>query len=300
MLLDTQKKNNNHIYFIILIIASIFYILAQEIFLRKVSQVDYFSMASEGVGIIIIGYFIYEIERFRDQEMFIYLISGALFLYISLLTDIFDETYHHPVWLTTIFENIFQMIGYIIFSMGIIKWLNLNQQQKDELQDLARTDNLLGLFNRDYFLAFATNEIKKKKRSDKEIFIFLIDIDHFKKINDTFGHFAGDEVLRAFAKNLKSNLRDFDIIARWGGEEFIGMLLTEDANYFQYIIERLRKSTQELCVIYDGEIINFSISIGCSFVKKEDKSIHETIKRADLALYKAKQSGRNQVCFASI
>nr|WP_321267053.1 diguanylate cyclase [uncultured Sulfurimonas sp.] len=162
---------------------------------------------------------------------------------------------------------------------------------KKLLEELYITDPLTQLNNRRYFDEMMSAISKKQRKADMDFAILIADIDNFKVINDTYGHQVGDEVLKKVAQTLKSKLRDNDVIARWGGEEFVIMLKNIDLNEAQMIAQKLRMSIQE-CKI--NENINITISIGFTkYIVGEDTNA--TFKRADKALYKAKQRGRNKV-----
>jgi len=161
--------------------------------------------------------------------------------------------------------------------------LNIN------LEKLANTDALTGLYNRRHFFTLVDSYLKMNDRANIDAVVLIMDIDKFKNINDTYGHDVGDEVLKGFSKVLVSNIRKGDICARFGGEEFLVFLPYTDVEQASLVAEKIRTSTQSYTSIKD---ICFTISIG---VSKYTKNIEESIKQADLALYKAKESGRNQV-----
>jgi diguanylate cyclase (GGDEF)-like protein len=125
----------------------------------------------------------------------------------------------------------------------------------------------------------------------------MLDIDHFKKVNDTFGHDHGDIVLRKIAEILNISLRTSDIPCRYGGEEFIVILPETDSEKAFKLAERIRKKIENTIIIINGNKINTSVSIGLSELKKNEK-FDELIKRADIALYNAKNNGRNQTKIA--
>ena len=122
----------------------------------------------------------------------------------------------------------------------------------------------------------------------------MLDIDHFKKINDTYGHQAGDEVLKNLSLHLKANLRDTDILARFGGEEFIILLAQTEENPGFIVAERLRDSIENMTTIFEDKEIRITISIGLAFSKYFD-SLNAIIQGADDALYQSKENGRNRV-----
>ncbi|MDX1721834.1 MAG: GGDEF domain-containing protein [Pseudomonas sp.] len=160
-----------------------------------------------------------------------------------------------------------------------------------QLEGLVSTDELTGLFNRRHFLRFAKGELESLRASSQHG-LALIDLDHFKRINDAHGHAAGDRVLQTFASVAQACLRDGDIIARYGGEEFVLMLPNTQADQFTACCERLREAfnqSEPLGIKVD----TLSLSIGMTLLTMND-DLDEALQRADQALYRAKRSGRNR------
>jgi two-component system, cell cycle response regulator len=124
----------------------------------------------------------------------------------------------------------------------------------------------------------------------------MLDLDHFKKINDTYGHQGGDEALISFSKITKSMLRTYDILCRFGGEEFAIFCPETNAVEANLIAERIRDAIEKQVILYDGIEIKLTVSIGIAELKHRDENVDDIIKRADKALYKAKYLGRNNVC----
>ena len=164
---------------------------------------------------------------------------------------------------------------------------------------MATTDSLTGLNNRRSLLEKIQFEMALSKRLDLQVSFLMLDIDHFKRINDTFGHDAGDAVLRRLGLLLQQTLRALDHSGRLGGEEF-GVLLTGSGLDDAYAVaERIRKEVMELAVEHGGETMHFTISIGLvSLASAMGSSVEAMMKKADTALYQAKNSGRNRVCVA--
>lgn len=164
---------------------------------------------------------------------------------------------------------------------------------------MALTDPLTGLYNRRYMEAHLQKLIEKNQESKKKLGILIMDIDHFKKVNDTYGHGVGDEVLKTFSNRIKDGLRSFDLVARLGGEEFVA-ILPDTTDEMAYIIaERLRRSIAERpfrCSAPEGEI-SVTTSIGGALLTHGGHSVKDVLERADKALYDAKESGRNCTVF---
>ncbi len=164
-----------------------------------------------------------------------------------------------------------------------------------ELEKLATTDELTGISNRRHFTALAEREFNLAKRQKRLFSLLILDIDYFKKINDSYGHVAGDYVIKYVAKQCVLSIRQEDLCARWGGEEFIIFLsesMLEDAIV---VATRLRKDIEKLSLLFQSQEIKVTVSIGVAVYHPDDKNVNQTIIRGDIALYQAKNSGRNRV-----
>lgn len=161
----------------------------------------------------------------------------------------------------------------------------------DEVKRLATHDELTGLFNRRYMLARLSQEKRRFRRNPHVFSVALIDLDHFKLINDARGHEAGDEVLCAFSKAVSSSLRDSDLIARWGGEEFLLLLPDTTLGQARATIERLQQVIHDIPTLNGGTL---TFSAGATEYRPDEK-LTATVARADHAMYAAKAAGRNRV-----
>ena len=167
---------------------------------------------------------------------------------------------------------------------------------------MALTDGLTGLYNRRYFEVHLQKMIQTVKTSKKPIGVLYMDIDHFKKVNDTYGHNVGDEILKSFALRIKDSLRSFDLVARLGGEEFVALLPDVTPEVAYLISERLRRNIADkpfICSTPEGELKVTSSFGGIVMASEADgeSSLQDILKRADEQLYKAKHDGRNCVYF---
>lgn len=175
----------------------------------------------------------------------------------------------------------------------------LLEEQNEEIRRLAGTDSLTGALTRRRFFELADREVSRTARTGEPLSLLMIDIDHFKRINDTFGHQAGDEALRRVCEICAANLRDVDLLARFGGEEFVACLPMVPVEGARVVAERLRMELSRAKVkLCDGRTIGFTASIGVSDLEPNSRDLQEAIGRADRALYQAKRSGRNRVCIA--
>lgn len=180
------------------------------------------------------------------------------------------------------------------FKSLIEKHLEIIDKNK-ALQKLAEIDTLTNIYNRRTFFIKAEAEFKRAFRYNHPLSILLFDIDHFKNVNDNFGHQAGDEVLKRLAATVDSLVRFCDIFGRYGGEEFIIVLAETDYHSAKIAAERIRKTVANLLVTYDSIAIQITVSIGIGTLE-DDQELSSIINRADTALYQAKNKGRNCVC----
>lgn len=198
-----------------------------------------------------------------------------------------------------------QINGFLVASMALAVLLSFFLEQRHlrafllevQLERAATTDPLTGLYNRRYFIETAERELARARRYSKPLSVLMLDIDHFKRINDTYGHPVGDEVLKLLARQAAPQLRKLDVLARLGGEEFAVLLSETGGDGAALLAERLRKSLSELTVRAMGATLKFTVSIGCAevMVNSQGEDILSALERADEALYRAKESGRNRV-----
>ncbi len=171
-----------------------------------------------------------------------------------------------------------------------------NAQLHKEVEKLAVTDGLTGLHNHRHFQERLSEEFQRLERIPQPLSLMLIDIDHFKKINDVYGHPAGDTVLTNLAVILKKTLRGIDILARYGGEEFAAVLMGTESSGAKKMAERLRASVMNSPFFIDENKLTVTLSIGLAIHPHDAAAKDELIDKADQALYYAKKNGRNQVC----
>lgn len=162
------------------------------------------------------------------------------------------------------------------------------KQQHDLLRSMAVKDQLTGLYNRHYLLDVACKKMSQSVRHNYELSLLMLDIDHFKHVNDTYGHPMGDKILIAVAKTLQEQCRKEDAVIRYGGEEFIVVLEHSDKENSQVKAEQIRQAIEQL----QPENIKVTVSLGLTQMQGNE-DVESMINRADIALYKAKESGRN-------
>ena len=165
--------------------------------------------------------------------------------------------------------------------------------------EAAHKDPLTGVNNRASMDEIIDREVNLSTRHGTELSLLAIDIDHFKKVNDTYGHAMGDCVIKAVAEASKAAIRTSDMVFRYGGEEFLILLSNTDREGATLLADRLRQKIEETCIICDGTHVSATVSVGVTCMKAKDDSRSELFSRADAALYQAKSSGRNCVKFFS-
>jgi diguanylate cyclase (GGDEF)-like protein len=164
-----------------------------------------------------------------------------------------------------------------------------------ELLRLATTDPLTGAANRRSFMERCEAEIHRARRYDRPVSLLMIDVDHFKAVNDTYGHAAGDVVLAAVGEALRQSVRQIDIWGRLGGEEFAVLLVETGLPGAAIVAERIRARFEGMEVSVGGAAIRFTVSIGCTTVTADTAGLEAALRVADQRMYEAKQSGRNRV-----
>ena len=182
------------------------------------------------------------------------------------------------------------------------KLVQANQRLKtmnEHLQDLSTTDPLMGIYNRMFFNKRIGYEFQRADRYRKPLALMILDLDHFKQVNDNHGHPFGDLVLKRFAMLITENVRNVDIVARYGGEELVVLLPETNKEQAVSVAERIRSSVERSVITSEGISVSITVSIGLAFFPAEGiESTDELLKIADQALYQAKKEGRNCVRLA--
>ncbi|MFA7282781.1 MAG: diguanylate cyclase [Sterolibacterium sp.] len=186
--------------------------------------------------------------------------------------------------------------GQITGLLSVTRDITQHKRDQQALEQLAQTDSLTGLANRRQFLVMAEQELTRTVRYGGPLSVFMMDIDHFKNINDTYGHKTGDVVLQKLAELIRDALREIDAVGRLGGEEFAVVLPQTDSERALEVAERLRKAIADAEVpLEQGLPLHFAVSIGVSTLAGTKTNIDTLLSQADQALYKAKNGGRNRV-----
>lgn len=249
-------------------------------------------------GMLSFGFFKLRFREFLSVAMFAILGYTLIILYLFIYEpdriDIKLELLQLLAFVSTITVMLFT-------GSSIHRLRESASKQRDELQaalelnkTLATTDELTGLYNRRYFMKKLAEQKALSERDDSDFVICYCDLDHFKSINDTFGHHTGDIVLKKFAEILKSSIREIDYAARFGGEEFICLLVHTDIENSKKVTDRIRKTLQDYKFGDIAPSLSATVSIGIANFK-EFNTIQETMMSADHRMYAAKNNGRNKV-----
>ncbi|RXM58309.1 hypothetical protein DP144_02575 [Clostridium tetani] len=226
-------------------------------------------------------------KHFQKQIINSIIIAISLILILILVIFVFEKRYYKII--NKYYNTIIREKQELVMEKTKV------ENEYKRLESIAITDPLTNLYNRYFTMNYLQSQFLRFQEKEVNFNLAMGDIDYFKNVNDTYGHEAGDYVLEAVAKLLKGNIRKTDLVARWGGEEFIiifpnisGEEVIKNLNNIIYKIER-----QD--IEYKGEILKVTISFGVSHFLKSDNHYQEALVRADKALYNSKRSGRNQV-----
>jgi len=203
-----------------------------------------------------------------------------------------ESTRYYRASISPIFIEEKTFIGRIFLFTDITDNVNF----LTEMEKASYTDALTGLYNRKHFIELAEADIQRAIRINQSIYMAMVDIDSFRKINDTYGHTAGDTVLKSAADIIKQTIRSYDLISRYGGEKFVILFAISDETEVSMLAERIRDNMEHIFISYEGDEIRVTCSIGMSKLLKTD-TLQIVIQKADEALCVAKNSGRNQVKF---
>ncbi len=184
----------------------------------------------------------------------------------------------------------FSMIVIVVTALA----MNKLAEYEHRLLIESMTDPLTGLLNRRYFTELSRKEETRSRRHGLAFSVLMLDIDHFKRINDTYGHPVGDLAIKALADICAKALRPHDILARYGGEEFVLTLPHTEPDGANIVAERIRTMVEQLEIATEQGKVRFTVSVGIS-TYKNGKAFEQVVERADQALYRAKQDGRNRV-----
>lgn len=177
----------------------------------------------------------------------------------------------------------------------VIKYAIKRKQMEEKLEKLAVTDPLTTLYNRRYFFERGWNEFLRARRYQHHLSVIMLDLDFFKHVNDKYGHGGGDTALITVAKLFSKSLRDVDLVARFGGEEFIILIPETDKAGVEIVAQRIRQEIYDTSMEHNGNFFSVSASLGVVLIEDVVGDFETMIHQADMALYQAKENGRNRV-----
>lgn len=275
--------------FIAAAIAGVFIVL-YRVLLSGITNLTIVLIISVSIQVVAYSIISFFIKKLKLGWILLYLfnmINSAVVFYYLL---------HHEKNLDLLYYNYF--LGSTVLAVLIyflLKYFRNFDNKLNKLLEDSTTDYLTGIYNVRGFDQEYNKAISWSTRKNERLSFLMLDIDHFKKINDTYGHSAGDEILKQLAEIIQSTCRVFDIVSRNGGEEFSVILQDTPLSHAKEVAERIREAVENFEFKIGKEIINLTISIGCSSYPENTQNPDELISLADKALYRAKESGRNKV-----
>lgn len=224
----------------------------------------------------------------------------------NLFHTIFGEQVGDLLWLSALIITWLLMATGMIMIVRFILKLQvyrdtqaLRVQNKSLIKD-ANIDPLTNIWNRRFLYSDGENLIKSLREKSESLSLLSLDLDHFKGINDTYGHAAGDAALKSFCKVVQANIRSDDVFARNGGEEFVLLLPRVSDEFAHQVANRILKNVEQQTTVFQNKAIEFTVSIGFIHRDRVDMSMEELLIAADKALYEAKEEGRNRINRASV
>ncbi len=284
-----------YIYPVAVLLLSIVVLLIQGAVHDVSTNINYFALAAYSSVTIIMLLALFIIQKVINiKEVYYYLLGGLTFVYASLFVSMLDSVYTYAVSETNTVVDLVRLVGFGFVIVAIIKWIKHDEEINVKLLELASIDDLTGIMNRRVFDIELKRDFANAKRYKKALALVTIDLDNFKAINDKHGHFFGDLVLKMFAKEVATLLREGDIFSRWGGDEFCIILPETSGVNAMKVAEKIRFAVKNIHVKTDSSPIYFTVSLGVTELHVEDRDVMIMIDRADKALYDAKNAGRDK------
>ena len=248
-------------------------------------------------------------DWFRRKAESVFLLKNKAFTIWEQRPYVFKFNNYRPItgtadfmYQNTTFIPLMSTTGQVSHLCLLVYDVTDNATHKKELEKvnadlaiLSQTDGLTQLFNRNHWQHCLEAEFKRYARSQHSSSLVMLDIDHFKVVNDSYGHLVGDDVIRHLAKLIREQVRETDVSGRYGGEEFVVLLADTGLDDAVTFAERLRKTVEQSVVIHNDIEIKYTISLGISEIDPSFTTVSHWLEHGDDALYKSKQNGRNQV-----
>jgi diguanylate cyclase (GGDEF)-like protein len=233
-------------------------------------------------------------------------VYGLLLFGMAAVYVLQDMVTHEPAGLFVVYViMVFVVLSATTFLTWRLQQMSAYMRNKknelrsalDKIHLIATRDELTGVFNRRFMAEKIEEEARRADRASQPLLVAMLDIDHFKQVNDTHGHQAGDLALQVFSAVVQNNIRAHDTLARWGGEEFVIVLAETDAKVGTVCLERIRAKVAEAEVVVGSMVLKMTVSIGVTQYH-QGEATDKTMARADAALYEAKAKGRNRLVWA--
>lgn len=265
----------------------------------ELAALDWADVVGEAsLTLLAVGWLVSLVRSDVQDEIFVPFALGILALLGATTQDVLDEFFltHHPS--TSITENVAKFVGTALITVGLLRWQARQEGERELLERntmrfarLSVTDALTGLFNR----AYVNETLKRRLRaSDELVSVIVLDIDDFKRVNDTHGHASGDDVLRALSEIMKDGVRQSDTVARMGGEEFVIVLPGAAGDVAREVADRIRTAFADAPTDF-GESVTVSVGVA---ERVPTDTVESILARADEALYDVKRNGKNAVRLA--
>lgn len=258
-----------------------------------IDDIDHASVVFEGFLAVLPALGLFQVAGLQQANRLAYwfLFAGLSALALSMTTDTLDELVELPVYYNTVFEGLFQVAGFLLLLLGLHVWIRWNDAMRQQLTELATTDYLTGIANRRHFMQLLQYQAALSDRTGSPLSLIMIDLDHFKEVNDSLGHDAGDRELIGMVKLVRKRFRKSDNFARIGGEEFALMAPSTGVDEAVVLAEKLRREVERAGLV---EQPHLTASFGVA-QHESGESVGNLLKRVDEAMYRAKASGRNCV-----
>lgn len=264
-------------------------------FYSSTDEAEYLEVFTEGgiaFSCLFLMFWVEQLNVKGSRNIYRLLLTSSIFLYLGHLLDAADEL-TVGIAILDVLEDIFMPVGFLLFIYANFRWVDFHEKQSKHMCRLANLDPLTGLLNRRAFDLKSNLMLHSLYQNNRQVSVIIIDIDHFKQVNDRYGHQCGDQVLVKITTAIKSTLRKNDYICRLGGEEFAVLLYDTNLKESQWVAEKIRVCVEKLNINVGQQEVKCTISLGLAIGYAKEGTLERFIESADKALYRAKAQGRN-------